>query len=110
MNPEENSPNAPPDGAGGNPVSTVFWLFVAFIPTLVSLLLFETKNPSQWSFRALLFLSAACCLCSGFGVLARMKDLVLRIALGLILAGVFFVLNLIVVLFIGCSGMGRIAP
>lgn len=107
---EQTNPPPQPDGTGGSPVSTVFWLFVAFIPSMVSLLLFQTKNPPQWSLSALLFLAAACCLCSGLGVLARMKDQVVRIVLGLVLAGVFFVLNVLVVLFIGCSGMGRIAP
>lgn len=100
-----------PEGERGNPVATLFWLIVAFIPGLVSLLLFETKNPSRWSLQALLFLAAACCLCSGFGVVARVKDVAVRILLGLILAAVFFALNVFVVIFVGCSGLrGSIAP
>lgn len=107
---EQINPPPQPDGTGGSAFPPMLWLFVAFVPSLVSIPLLRARNPPQWSLIALLFLAAACCLCSGLGLLARMKDQVVRIVLGLVLAGVFFVLNVLVVLFIGCSGLGRIAP
>lgn len=107
---EQINPPPQPDGTGGNPLPAILWLFVAFIPSLVSIHFLGARNPPQWLATALLILSATCCLCSGFGVLAGVKDVSLRIVLGLVVAIAFFVLNVIVVIFVGCSGMGRIAP
>ena len=101
----------PPPPANEDPNSsgvTVLWLLFAFLPSLIAIPLINNPSPSigAWLFP----LGGGCCLIAAFGVLRRMKDPILRIVLGLLLAGLFFVVNIIIVVFIGCSGMGRIAP
>jgi hypothetical protein len=86
----------------------VLWLVVAFVPSLVALSTFDSRSPTVSG--GVLILAVACCLCSGFGVLGRTKYPETRILFGLLLAGIFFVLNVFIVIFIGCTGMGRIAP
>jgi hypothetical protein len=84
------------------------WLILAFVPSVVALLLLP--NPSLGVGPALLILSGGCCWVSGFGIVAGVKDSVVRFFAGFILGGVFFLLNVIIVVLIGCSGTGRIAP
>jgi hypothetical protein len=86
----------------------VLWLLFAFVPCFVAIPLMN--NPSPTVSGGLLILTVTCSLCSGIGVLRGVKNQAARILLGLVLAGVFFVLNVIVVVFIGCSNMGRVAP
>jgi hypothetical protein len=91
--------------------SKMAWLVCAFIPCLVAILCFQIQNPPPSLFRFLLFLNSVCALCSGIGLLGGLKDKVVRVILGVFLGSVFFVLNVFIVLFVGCSGMGgRIAP
>ncbi len=49
----------------------------------------------------------ACCLISGFGLMIRIRNLALRILLGLLLSIGFLVMNLVILLAIGCSGVMR---
>jgi len=102
------------DLAGGSPnsgeskslVLTIFCLILAFLPSVFGLGLIN--SPAGGS--ALLVLGATCCLISGFGISRHMENPVARTLCGLLLAGLFFFLNVIIVVLIGCSGMGRIAP
>lgn len=99
----------PPDGANKG-ASVIGWLIVAFVPSVISISFLSVKYPSQWHVTALLFIAAGCCLCSAFGMLSGIKEQAVRIVLGLFLAGGLFVLNVIIVVFVGCTNMGRIAP
>jgi hypothetical protein len=101
---------SPPDGSDKKAGLVFAWLIVAFVPSAISIALLGVKNVPQWSVTALLFIGAGCCLCSAFGMLSSVKDSVARAILGLLLAGGLFVLNVLVVVFVGCSNMGRIAP
>jgi hypothetical protein len=104
-------PNPTPDREkANNPGAAVLWLVFAFVPSLVAAPLINGKYASQFSGPGFMFLTAACCLCSGLGVLRGVKSLTVRIFLGLFLAGVFFALNVFIVILVGCSGTGRIAP
>ena len=106
---EEINPPPPPDpGETNSSGMTILWLLVAFVPSFVAIPLFNNPSPliGGWLFP----LMGGCCVFAAFGVLRRMKDLIVRIVLGLLLAGLFFILNVFIVILIGCSGMGRIAP
>src|SRR5690242_19856356 len=105
---ETNQSNRP---NGNDEIPREFvWMFCAFLPGLVAILCLEFKNPPQWLWGSLLLLNVLCSLSSGIGLLAKMKDQALQFIFGVLLAGLFFVLNVVIVIFVGCSGTGgRIA-
>ena len=109
MSDEPNQPNQP--NGEGRQFLLLVWLLCAFVPSLVGILSLEIKNAPQGLGILLLILNAGCSLCSGIGLLSGIKDQVLRVIFGVLLGGFFFVLNVFIVIFVGCSGMGgRIAP
>ncbi len=95
----------PGPGEPGHAGAVVLWPVFAFVPSFVAIPFVSGRNAPQFSGPGLLFLAAACCLCSGFGVLGGVKSQAARIVLGLFLAGVFFVLNVFIVILVGCSKM-----
>jgi ascorbate-specific PTS system EIIC-type component UlaA len=101
-------PNPPPEPENTNPIPIMLWLLVAFLPSVVSIGLMRLKNTPSEMLTGLVILAGACCVSSAFGVLRGVKEVGLRVLLGLFLAGGFFVLNVIIVIFVGCSGMGNI--
>ena len=82
---------------------TVFWLLFAFVPGLVSIPLMRAR--SDVSMSLFMVLAGACSLCSGFGVFRRVESQLTRILLGLFLAGFFFVVNVFIVILVGCSNI-----
>ena len=103
----ENAPNEPNRSGGA---LRILWLFCAFIPALIGIGPLDAQNLPDWVGPALLVFSGACCLVSAFGVLGGVKNMALRVIFGILLAVFFFILNAIIVVFVGCSGMGRISP
>lgn len=103
MNEENELPPIPPTYS--TPFPPFVWLIVAFVPGAVGLvtLLFNIDSPVFAFF--LLIVAVVCCLSSGIGLLYKVKDRVTRIVLGVFLGGFFFVLNAIIVIFVGCSQM-----
>ena len=57
-------------------------------------------------FKWLLALNAACSVSAGVGLLRGVKDLGPRIVFGIMLGVLFFCLNVVIVVFVGCSKMG----
>jgi hypothetical protein len=84
------------------------WLFCAFIPSLAGIMLLS--HPFPWAMQFAFFLNVVCSLAAGIGLLSGMEEKVSQIMLGIFLGGGFFFLNVVIVIFVGCSGMGRIAP
>ena len=108
-NPDENKDESPgPPRKPGNWSMAALWLVVAFVPSVLALALWNNSSPGIGPI--VLVPGIGCCLVSGFGITSGMKDSVVRMFAGLLLAGVFFLLNVIIVVLIGCSGMGRVAP
>jgi len=101
---EEINPSQKPGGNGSSGLK-ILWLFLAFIPSLVTILGFETRTPREGFGMFALILGITCSLLAGIGLLNGMKDRVVRVVLGIALGGVFFLLNFIIVLFVGCSQM-----
>ncbi|HWD93215.1 MAG TPA: hypothetical protein VG938_12800 [Verrucomicrobiae bacterium] len=106
---EEPNPTPNPKRVNSAGVA-VIWLVFAFVPSLVAAPFINGRYAAHFSGPAFLFFAAACCLCSGFGVLRGVKNQAVRVVLGLFLVGVFFILNVFIVILVGCSGTGRIAP
>jgi hypothetical protein len=105
---ENTNPEPPPaPDKEKNPLVTILWLLLAFVPSMIAAPFVSGRNGSQFPM-FLFFLAIACCAFSAFGVLRSVKDVVLRVFLGLGLAVVFFVLNAFIVILVGCSHMGPI--
>jgi hypothetical protein len=81
------------------------WLMVGLAPILILLLAVSGNGLSPGDLMSLLVLCVVCNLIGGFGCARNVKDWVARIALGLVLAGCFFVLSVIVAVFEACSHM-----
>ena len=82
---------------------TFIWLIVGLAPTLILLAMVSAKRPE--GFVPVLFICAACNLLGGLGCTRRIKDGIVRVFLGLLLAGFFFILSWVVALFQACSHM-----
>ena len=110
-----NKPDTPPEvpGQGGeekkhHPARAFLWLLVALAP--IPLLLIAARAAANGPGSALgpvLILSAICCLVGGIGCLGSIKNIAVRIILGLFLACFFFGLSVIVTLFEACSHMSH---
>jgi hypothetical protein len=98
-----SEPSPPGDASHAGVI--VLWLVFAFVPSFVAIPFVSGRSAPEFAGPGLLFLAAACCLCSGFGVLSGVKSQVVRIILGLFLSGIFFVLNVFIVVLVGCAKM-----
>ena len=88
----------------------LFLILCGLVPSAVILLcLHFTADLGELAWFALGF-NATCSLIAGIGLVGRERDLLVRIFFGSIMAAALFVFNAFVVIAVGCSGMGRIAP
>jgi len=109
MNEEKNLSKSPTHD-GDESVLKMIWLFAAFIPGAIGIACLHLKNPGRWLFPLLIALNLMFSVAASVGLVHGMKDGGVQFIIGLFLAPFFFVLNTLIVLFVGCSGMGRIAP
>src|SRR5262245_12167618 len=93
---EPNKPNSP--GA------KVLWLLLAFVPSLLAFFMMDNNSSADIG-SIILIVGIICCLFSGFGISGVLQNTAARIVLGLVLSAGFFVMNVIVVVLIGCSRM-----
>jgi len=107
---EESSPDPKKTSNAG---LAVVWLIVAFVPSLIALPMAKPMvngNPPI-PLGLLLVMGAGCCFGSAFGILRKVERPEQRIFLAAFLGIGFFVLNVIIVVFIGCSSMlGGLGP
>jgi protein-S-isoprenylcysteine O-methyltransferase Ste14 len=92
------------------PILNIILLFTAFVPSVVAMLSLRTKNPGQWLAPPLLVLDVVCSFAAAIGLLRTMKNKSVQPILALALAVFFFFVNVLIVIFVGCSDMGRISP
>jgi len=89
----------------------MFSLFAGFAPSMVAIACFHLKNPGQSLLPLLIILNLICSIVASIGLLRGMKNEGLQILFSFLLIPFFFVLNVLIAIFVGCSGMGgRIAP
>jgi len=109
MNEESDPPRFPAnngEGAGRR----ILWLLTAFVPSVIGTVCFQLKNIGSWLLPVLILLTLICCVAASVGLVRGMKNKAAQPIVGLLLIPFFIGLNVLIVLFIGCSGMGRIAP
>jgi hypothetical protein len=88
----------------------IIWLLCAFVPSAVAISCLQIKNAGEWLLPFLVILDIGCSFAAAIGLLRNMEKKVLRAILTMLLAAFFFAMNVIITLFVGCSGMGRMAP
>lgn len=102
-----------PDQPGGNESAFpgLLWLFCAFIPAILAVASLKMNQPDPMLFSTLAVIDVVCSFAAAIGLLrkASMNEAA-RFLLILFLGAFFSVLNIVITIFIGCSGMGRIAP
>lgn len=110
----------PPDGElpaprePKSPGATVLWLFVAFVPSLIGLPMVKPMVNGKLPTSLLVplsLLAVACSLVSAFGLLRKVEPEGKRNLFAVFLAIGLFVLNILIVVFIGCSSaLGNLGP
>ena len=103
---DSNQPNKPEVHS----IPKVLWLFVAFIPSVVAIPCFGIKTSAPLLLPALVILDLLCSSIAAVGLVRGMKNEAVQSLLGLFLGGFFIIFNVVITVFVGCSGMGRIAP
>jgi hypothetical protein len=105
VNPDEVVPMQP------NPASALVWLMVGLAPIPI-LLMFVSSNssnaPNQTWAPVVLIVCGLCNLCGGLGCLGRIKNMGVRVVLGIFLGIFFFLLSWLIALFEACSHSGGI--
>jgi uncharacterized membrane protein YphA (DoxX/SURF4 family) len=107
MNEEEQFPQPPPSG-GDATFRKIMWLCAALCPSAIGFACVHIKNPGQLLFPCLVVVDVICSVAGSLGLVRGMKTAASRAFLGLFLSVFFFVLNAVIVLFMGCSGIGGI--
>jgi hypothetical protein len=101
MNEEPTEPSGQRD-----PVPIIIWVFCAFAPSLIGIALLDIKNKGAWLGGSLLALNIVCSFLAAFGLLRGVIDMGSRVSLAFMLAFFLFLLNVVIVVFAGCSKMG----
>lgn len=77
---------------------------------MVILLCYDVRNDFSQVGGIAILINVICSLISGIGFSLRAKDIIGRLFVGTVLPVFLFVFNVLVVVVVGCSSMGRIAP
>ena len=105
----------PPDpGEPKSPGAAILWLILAFLPSLIGLPMVKpivNRRLPVELLVPLLLVAVACSLVSAFGLLRKVKPEGNRNFLAFFLAIGLFVLNVLSVVFLGCSSaLGNLGP
>jgi hypothetical protein len=109
MQEETNRPNPPPNGDDAA-VRTVIWLLAAFAPSLIGIACLSIINSGQWLIWLLGTTNLIFSVAASIGLVRGIRYRDTRFLVCLVLVPFFFFLNVLIVIFVGCSGMGRISP
>ena len=109
MSEESNAPQPPPN-EGHEPIPKIFWLFAAFVPSLIGVALLYLRSVGRGMLPLAVIADVILSVVAGVGLVRGMKNPGVAFILGCFLVAFFFVVNALIVLFVGCGGMGRIAP
>src|SRR5947209_438121 len=104
--------NLPPDRdnlpkTGWKPTQ-LLWLVVAFIPSAVGIPCLSIRNPTPVLPAILVLIGLGCCVGSAIGLFRGVRNPAVRSLLSVAYVLTFLVINVSIVIFAGCSGIGRI--
>ena len=104
MSDESNSTRPDEPAAKKNIIPKIVWLFIAFSPCAVAIICMKiVGNPSQWMLTSLFILNGVCSFASAGKLLDGMKSRQAQIAYRFTLGLFFFIMNIFIALFVGCS-------
>lgn len=92
------------------PLPKILWVFAAFIPSGLTLVIMQMISVGPYLGAALLMINAGCSVASAIGLVRGIEGVVERVALAVFLTGFFFVANVVLTVLIGCAAMGNRAP
>jgi hypothetical protein len=107
---EANNPPPPPPNGNDEVSLKIIWLLVAFIPSLIGIACLQIKNSDQWLVLILVVINVLFSMVAGAQLVRGIRNGLTQSIAGLFLVLFFFILNALIVVFVGCSGMGRISP
>ena len=84
----------------------ILWLFAALSPSGIAIGFFKPEGSEFFLFG----LCVVLCVAASVGLVRGMRNKVWQRLFCVLLAFFFFALNTLIVVFAGCSSMGRIAP
>ena len=100
--------NSTPNEKEYNPVPAFLWLLVGLAPIPILLAVISSRRSNSTWGATVLIACALCNLLGGLGCLGGVKNIGVRIILGIFLAIVFFLLSWIIAAFQACSHSGGI--
>jgi MFS family permease len=106
--PQASAANSGPNEKEYNPAPAFLWLLVGLAPIPILLAMVSSRTPRPAWGMSVFFLCVACNLLGGLGCLRGIKNIAVRIILGLFLGAFFFVLSCVVAIFQACSHSGGI--
>ena len=71
---------------------------------MAGLVLMKLGSMSVWGFQLLIFFNVVCSLVSSIGLTRGTKIIGVRVLTSLLLLPAFFLMNAIIVVFVGCNG------
>ena|SRR5579863_9073404 len=105
---EESSLPQPPPSERDKSFRKVMWLLAAFVPSALGVACFHLKERGRELLPYVVVVNLVISVAASVGLVRGMKNAGAQFILGLFLIPFFFVLNVLIVFFVGCSGMGRI--
>jgi hypothetical protein len=102
---EENQFSQPPPGDENKRFPKIIWLFVALCPSLLGFAFFRLRMAGQFALAILVIVDLICSVAAAAGLVRGIKSAAAQAFFRLFLGGFFFVLNGLMVLFVGCSGV-----
>jgi hypothetical protein len=85
-------------------------LVVVFVPSILAIFLISFKYAPSWILPVLAILNLLCSAVGSVGLVRGLKHDSMKFLLVCVLVPFFFLLNVLIVIFIGCSGQGGFAP
>jgi len=108
MNLDRNQPDPPPKG-DEEAIRKLIWLAAAFIPSIIGIACLHIKSPGPGLFPILGNINVFVSLSASIELLRGIKSKTTLAFAVLFPTPFFFILNALIVVFVGCSGMGRIS-
>jgi hypothetical protein len=96
-------PSKPPPVPGNKAAQKIMWVFVAFLPSLVGIILVSATNTQPGVLPFLVILDAVCSIAATTGLVQGIKGEGTKFLVAFLLVPSFFFINALIVVFIGCA-------
>ena len=102
-------PSNPPPVPGGKATRKIMWVLVAFLPSLIGIIVVSAINaPSPGALPFLIILDVVCSIAAAIGLVQGIESEATKFIVAFLLIPAFFLINAFIVVFIGCAIAMRI--